>query len=125
MIELRVEDYCQICPDFEAEVFKNYGGRIGYTVVCCKYAKRCEQMAERLKKVYDDTDAQKAVRDDRVAPVKSMELCMRCMYNSLDGDLCHGKDCDSCRMTRLGISDCYCLQLKDGQPCLHFKKQED
>lgn len=118
MIELRVEDYCQRCPDFEAEVFKNYGGRISYTVVCCKYAKRCEQMAERLKKVYDD----------RVAPVKSAELCSRCRYD-MSNDLCCGRnDCMTCEMRdkpespthKNGMRGCYCLSINDGDPCKYY-----
>ena len=126
MIELKVEDYCHDCPDFEPDCCKVFAnGKIERIMVHCSYANRCRRITERLEKVVEGKYAEKAVNDDRVAPVKTMELCNRCMYNSFTGDLCRGKDCETCKLDRAGPNGCYCLQLRDGQPCLHFKKQEE
>ena len=57
MIRLDVEDYCQDCPEFEAEVLKDrkfYGFTEGTdTIIRCEHYIRCQRMekylSERLK----------------------------------------------------------------------------
>lgn len=62
MIELKVEAYCQNCPDFEGEVhkekfysddFKNFDREpiiFSETVVTCAKANRCAGLVRYLKK---------------------------------------------------------------------------
>lgn len=56
MIELRVENYCQNCDEFEpvAEVMKSYDiameDKEGLTKVSCKHAHRCSELIRYLKK---------------------------------------------------------------------------
>lgn len=61
MIKLTVEDYCQNCPLFEAEVEKltAYGSTcerhaegFAYTVIRCEHAERCAAIAGRLRKEF-------------------------------------------------------------------------
>lgn len=52
MIELKVNDYCHDCPEFEAEVTKFYGNNtVIRTQVTCQNATRCNRLLNRLKKV--------------------------------------------------------------------------
>lgn len=56
MITLCIEDYCQNCPMFEAEAFKDsYEDGMGLdcydTNICCKYDERCEEQLKYLKKM--------------------------------------------------------------------------
>lgn len=53
MIKLEVEEYCQNCPEFEAEVKKSHAIAIGRglkeepvneTIVKCEHAVRCEMI---------------------------------------------------------------------------------
>lgn len=49
MIRISVEDYCQDCPDFEAEVKKNTLVSCAIpistdTCITCKYSDRCRQI---------------------------------------------------------------------------------
>lgn len=60
MINLKVEDYCQNCPDFEADVdkeklyqhdlFEFEPIMISETVVTCTRAHRCANLVRYLKK---------------------------------------------------------------------------
>lgn len=58
MIKIEVEDYCQNCLDFEADVAKPerlYSGCepvtiFGDTVVRCEYRKRCASIKRYLEK---------------------------------------------------------------------------
>lgn len=54
MIKLDVDDYCQSCPDFEAEIEKyTYGYtnevKATNTTIRCKHGDRCRVMIRRLK----------------------------------------------------------------------------
>ena len=54
MIKLDVNEYCQDCPMFEADVDKRVfigpeGRRIAETVVCCERADACEQIHEMFE----------------------------------------------------------------------------
>lgn len=50
MIEVRIEPYCEKCPDFEAETQKLYScDNIVHIIVRCEHARRCNAIAERLK----------------------------------------------------------------------------
>lgn len=54
-IELKVEPYCQDCPEFEADVKKNLLSFCGSpyvktsTIVYCKHRDRCNAHVEHLK----------------------------------------------------------------------------
>lgn len=58
MITLDVEEYCQECPEFEAEVesikYPDYmgGHRIGFcdTVIRCEHRDKCHQLYKHIKK---------------------------------------------------------------------------
>lgn len=64
MIELKVEEYCQNCPDFAAKVsvkeeeMASLGDtqpiRLCNTTVTCAHAKRCGGMVRYLDKVLKD-----------------------------------------------------------------------
>lgn len=64
MIELKVKEYCQNCPDFAAKVsvreydFANMGSPTKYydTTVTCSHAKRCEGMVRFLDKTLKDVN---------------------------------------------------------------------
>ena len=52
MIKLDVDDYCQSCPDFEAEIEKYTYGHINEvnatnTTIRCKHGDRCRVMIRR------------------------------------------------------------------------------
>ena len=50
-INLSVEEYCSECPYFEAEVTKfEYTGCRYQTLVTCKYAIRCANIFNHLRK---------------------------------------------------------------------------
>lgn len=56
MIQLELEDYCQECPDFEAEIRKiKYESSFGYevcdTTVCCENAVRCAVIKKYIKRM--------------------------------------------------------------------------
>lgn len=61
MIELKVEEYCHNCPEFEADVdvddfgYKTYNGYILHTntTVKCEHAKRCQAIFEYFMKTYE------------------------------------------------------------------------
>ena len=58
MIELKVEDYCQECPDFKADVDKScqryYDHRLhAITIVRCEWAERCKQICKRFSKIQE------------------------------------------------------------------------
>ena len=128
MIELRVEDYCHDCPDFEPDCCKVYAnGKIERVMVRCAYANRCRRITERLEKAVEDKYAQKAVNDS-VAPVKTAELCDRCRYD-MSNDLCCGRnDCITCEMRdkpesptyKNGMRGCYCLSINYGDACKYY-----
>lgn len=50
MIELKIEPYCDNCPEFEAEQvgYKTENG--SHTFVTCSHRVRCIQMYEHIKK---------------------------------------------------------------------------
>lgn len=50
MIELKVEEYCQNCPDFYPETFMLDSLRGGVTIVKCEQANRCAALVRYLKK---------------------------------------------------------------------------
>lgn len=55
MIKLKVEEYCHNCSDFKPLVDKEcyesgYGSCYKDTTITCKYAERCEVIAEYFKK---------------------------------------------------------------------------
>ena len=55
MINLEVNEYCHNCPEFKPLVDKEYyesgyGDEFTNTTVMCKYAQRCEAIAEYFKK---------------------------------------------------------------------------
>lgn len=62
MIELKVEEYCHDCPDFEADVLKHgdtkgyydFSGELvvtpSYTIVYCAHANRCRAVKRYLEK---------------------------------------------------------------------------
>lgn len=56
MITLKVEDYCQNCPDFTPDaatigVIHGFSGKMFYeTVVYCEKHKTCERLYESIKK---------------------------------------------------------------------------
>lgn len=55
MINLEVNEYCHNCPEFQPLVDKEYyesgyGDEFTNTTVTCKYAQRCEAIAEYFKK---------------------------------------------------------------------------
>lgn len=58
MIKLEVEDYCQNCPKFEAEVenpaniYNAFGDDdyIGDTIIRCEHRKQCQKVFEYAKK---------------------------------------------------------------------------
>lgn len=61
MITLEVEEYCQNCPDFEADVKKTHAFAIGKgmreetaneTVVRCEHSVKCYTMMNYLRKYY-------------------------------------------------------------------------
>lgn len=59
-IELEVEDYCQNCPDFEAQTTTLATlGRIYDTTITCKRKRRCAGLVRYLKE-------QKAVKDEEL-----------------------------------------------------------
>jgi hypothetical protein len=51
MIDLRIEKYCESCPDFEPSVDKYNNGVSGelFTVITCVNEKRCRSLASYLK----------------------------------------------------------------------------
>lgn len=55
-INFRVEEYCSECPYFEAEVrkFDEYAGCRYQTYVTCKYAIRCVNIFNHLRKYYEE-----------------------------------------------------------------------
>lgn len=78
MIRLDVKDYCQNCEEFEpvkscAMVADSLAGEHAVeTVVKCKYAKRCERIANRMEKtVTEETEQETDVEFD-FGPLKSM-----------------------------------------------------
>lgn len=65
MITLDVEEYCQNCPDFEADVEKTQVFAIGKgmkketaneTVVRCEHSVKCNTMMNYLRKYYGQRD---------------------------------------------------------------------
>ena len=55
MIKLDVEDYCDCCPMFEADVEKDYidtfgGEAISNTIVSCKYKYMCRAIYKKALK---------------------------------------------------------------------------
>lgn len=54
-INLSVEEYCSECPYFEAEVTKFECTGCRYrTLVTCKYAIRCTNIFNNLRKYYEE-----------------------------------------------------------------------
>lgn len=52
-INLTVEEYCSECPYFEAEVRKF---EYAQTYVTCKYAIRCVNIFNHLRKYYEENE---------------------------------------------------------------------
>ena len=58
MLKLEVKEYCQNCPDFEADVIKNTGysinGETGIiysnTIIRCEHCSMCEQLHDYIKR---------------------------------------------------------------------------
>ena len=59
MIKIKVEEYCNDCPEFDPEAIKpqpiydsigNYVGMLGPMIVVCKYRNRCRRFMEYLQK---------------------------------------------------------------------------
>ena len=58
MIELKIEKYCENCPDFEVEVEKighqDFFGNVDVdTRITCANAGRCKAIKEHLKRNWD------------------------------------------------------------------------
>lgn len=53
MIDLEVQNYCENCPDFEADVIKTNlwcnDKIVRKTIVCCENRYRCESLVDHLK----------------------------------------------------------------------------
>lgn len=56
MIKLEIENYCEECPDFDADVQKpdKYyaDGKVimvGDTIIRCEHRERCERLKKRLE----------------------------------------------------------------------------
>lgn len=63
MIELKVEKYCENCPEFEPDIsrfsFINGCGDDFYgTTVSCKHKARCAEIAEYMRERYEDKTKQ-------------------------------------------------------------------
>ena len=59
MIKIKVEEYCNDCPEFEPEAIKpqpiydsigNYVGMLGPMVVVCAHRNKCRRFMEYLQK---------------------------------------------------------------------------
>lgn len=57
-IYVKVEEYCQNCPDFHGEINKHFYNNCVNTTIYCTHAVKCRQMYERIKKDFE-RDAQK------------------------------------------------------------------
>lgn len=58
MIELKVEDYCQNCPDFYPESNMVLVGTNSLsTIISCEKARRCAGLVRYLKKEIEDKNA--------------------------------------------------------------------
>lgn len=61
MIKLDVDDYCQSCPDFEADVEKFEYGCLNevksvYTTIRCENSDRCRNLVKHLKEELEVTE---------------------------------------------------------------------
>ena len=62
-------------------------------------------------------------------PIKSDELCAKCFYDA-DNPGCNGVACTECAMNKLrpGVINryyCVCTEIRDGDPCPHFKPYQE
>ena len=102
--------------------------RKGYTIEhfinkCSKKERERGTFDKRYFLYADEEDEQSAKY-----PLRSRELCDSCRYG-MTNDLCRGnRDCATCEMRdkpespthKNGRRGCYCLSLKDGEPCKYY-----
>ena len=128
MIELKVEEYCHNCLEFEARCARDSfvtPMRVLYsnTVITCEHAGRCASMMKYLENTHP--------KPEPTTPglAKSAELCNTCVYNFYR-DICNGGlGCvDADNITCPVYSDCEmqcrCLTIENGDPCSYFKEAE-
>lgn len=115
MIELRVEDYCQSCTDFEADVNKDYAGEFNRFVIFCKHRNKCMTLKNYIEG--------QTVKKTSQYPIKTKELCGSCEYNFYAG--CHGRHCDQCEMRDKDTGHCYCITVDDGEECPCYKEYKE
>ena len=115
MINLKVEEYCHGCRDFESDTHYDYAGEINNISIFCKHRSKCAQ----LKKYIEKTTCK--------SPIKSVELCKTCGYY-VRGTKCNGKECKGCPLyseSSDSIFTCYCANLEDGSLCMHYAPDKE
>lgn len=52
MIELKIKDYCQDCPEFDADIdeYLRIDGGAKHTLISCKHEKKCLSIKTHLEK---------------------------------------------------------------------------
>ena len=126
MIELKVEEYCHDCPEFEAhcnkDAFVFTNGQVHHcnTIITCEHAGRCASIKNYLEKSTDDI--KEAVRDS-IFPAKEESTCDACEYSWRHKCCkCDGNCSKTCEMYDHEIKKCKCAQINWGQPCPYFKE---
>ena len=109
MIELKVEEYCHNCPEFEAVQHTEF---YNHKIVCV-HSRKCASIKEHLENTHS-TEEPEAKTD----PIKTADLCNRCAYCNCD------YNCDACHLCgptgRPG--SCKCMFVEAGEPCPYFKE---
>lgn len=77
MIELKVEEYCHDCPEFEADCCKVYAnGHIERTMVKCANAAKCSRIRRYLSDSYNEPEPEPTTPDIKLKGV--FKLCKKC-----------------------------------------------
>lgn len=119
MIELKVEEYCHNCPDFEAVQHTEFYNH----KLVCMHARKCAAIKQHLENTQPKLGF----------PIKTADLCAGCYYGfanrgcsrlgaSLDDiDIA----CDGCPNHIGGIHNCACAAIDIGDPCPYYKHYKE
>lgn len=121
MINLKVEEYCHGCRDFESDTHYDYAGEINNISIFCKHRSKCANLKRYI-------DRKTTVKTDQV--MSKVDLCVRCQYGP-NGTGCHlliderytDDICKDCHMSDDGR--CKCISIdKYSKACPHYKEVE-
>lgn len=119
MINLKVEEYCHGCRDFESDTHYDYAGEINNISIFCKHRNKCASLKRYIER---ETTFKTAITMGKT------DICIRCQYGP-NGTGCHlltseqytDDTCKTCPMNDKGY--CKCVSLEPySKTCPYYKE---